>query len=236
MNRFLRKAADTAANVLFRSAQVIATHRHGDAFRTIRLGGEKLRGIEWIPGQKIQIQLSGLTMRTYTPMSWDADAGETDFLAYLHGDSPATNFLDTTTTGDRWQIFGPRSSVNLTKVERTPLLIGDESSFGLAAAWQHVIGRPYRSIFEVANVDASREALHAVGIAADQLVAAPNPGQHTALPELVADALGEHLDAHLVLTGRAQSIKHIRSHLKELQLRPPTTVKAYWDENRTGLD
>ena len=68
------------------------------------------------------------------------------------------------------------------------------------------------------------------------------------VPEVVPALGGETYDvaleaartnpaAPLVISGRAQTIAVVRRALKHAGLNGrPTTVKAYWDENRAGLD
>ena len=57
------------------------------------------------------------------------------------------------------------------------------------------------------------------------------------MAEAVVDVMSARPDAALCLTGRAQTIAFLRRALKAGPVAGRTTlVKAYWDENRTGLD
>jgi hypothetical protein len=77
---------------------------------------------------------------------------------------------------------------------------------------------------------ASREVLAGLGLEAE---VRPMGG----LAPLVVDALKASPDSRLVVTGRAQTIKVVRAAVKDaLGAGVPTTAKAYWDEDRTGLD
>ena len=97
--------------------------------------------------------------------------------------------------------------------------------------------------FEVRDLDEATRVLEPLGLGDAELVAAPirddignGVDVGAGLAGAVAVRLREEPGLHLVLTGRAQSIRRVRAHLKELALRPQVTVKAYWDENRAGLD
>ncbi len=78
-----------------------------------------------------------------------------------------------------------------------------------------------------------------MGLAGSEVVAAIDaPGVNgPGIEEHVAAIVAEEPDVHLVLTGRAQSIRRVRATLKERGThRGQVMVKAYWDENRAGLD
>jgi len=57
-----------------RPARVAAVETLSPHFRLVDLEGEALRNVAWTAGQKVQVSMgSGLSSRTYTPMSWHAD-------------------------------------------------------------------------------------------------------------------------------------------------------------------
>lgn len=93
-----------------------------------------MRDAGWTPGDKIQIQLGGWTQRTYTPMGWDAEGGRTRILVYLHAGGPGAQWARALRKGDDCVVFGPRRSVRLTRPQSTVIVVGDETSLGLAAA------------------------------------------------------------------------------------------------------
>lgn len=78
---------------MMRPARVAAVKTLSPRFRLIDLEGDDLKGVTWLPGHKVQVSIgSGLSSRTYTPMSWDADAGRTRLLAFVHGDGPGSRW------------------------------------------------------------------------------------------------------------------------------------------------
>lgn len=112
---------------LTRAATVTAIEDLTPHFRLVDLQGEALKDHVWVAGQKMQMQLGGFVSRTYTPMSWDNDKGHTRFLAYIHGDAPASRWASALKTGDTVAILGPRHSLDLSSVQKPLVLFGDEN-------------------------------------------------------------------------------------------------------------
>jgi NADPH-dependent ferric siderophore reductase len=231
-NSLIRTVSDIAVNRLFRTASVASVEDPAPGYRTIDLTGDALRGVDWVPGQKVQIRTDGFTTRTYTPTSWDADAGTTTLLAAVHGSGPGSALVEGLAPGDELRCFGPRSSIDLRKVGGTAVFVGDETSVGLALAWR-AVGGPARHCIEAQDVATTAALLESLGIGGASVVPAGTPD----LAESVLTALDGCDDAHLVLTGRAQSIRSVRAAVKAaVGGGVPSTVKAYWDERRAGLD
>ena len=71
---------------------------------------------------------------------------------------------------------------------------------------------------------------------ADVVAAIDAPGVNgPGIEEHVAEIVADDPEVHLVLTGRAQSIRRVRATLKERGThRGQVMVKAYWDEQRAG--
>jgi ferric-chelate reductase (NADPH) len=234
--------ADTTARVLLRSAEITAVTDHGPHFRAIELRGDGLRNATWVLGDKVQVRsrAAGFTLRTYTPIWWDAENGSTRLLAYAHGIGPGSEWIKAARPGGPGQLLGPRRSLALADLAGPIVFVGDETSFALVAAWQaaNPDERPAATIFEVNDVDESAGVLDAVGISSAQLVARETGATHLGeFAAAIAAALGTHASGSLCLTGKAQSIAKVRQALKAEGLSGrPTRVKAYWDEDRSGLD
>jgi ferric-chelate reductase (NADPH) len=231
--------ADAAARLLFTPASVGTVTEH-DQFRTIELVGERLVGTDWVPGDKLRLHLEGTVLRTYTPFAWDRDAGSTRLLAYLPGDGPGSGWCAHARPGDPCGLLGPKRSVRLDQLDPAPVIVGDETSFGLLLAWHRHQPRvsPAASVFEVTSATAAGAVLDELGAGATALVErVPGDAHFEPLAERVAAAVRDHPDAPLCLTGCAQTIAAIRRHLKDQGLaRKGGVVKAYWDRNRKGLD
>jgi ferric-chelate reductase (NADPH) len=237
-----RALGDLAARLAFRTATVATVTDHGARFRTIELAGDALRGASWRAGDKLQVRAdpNGLTTRTYTPSGWDPERGTTRLLVHAGADGPGSRWAAGVRAGDTCQVFGPRRSLALDR-DRSPLvLVGDETSFALAAAChrQHAERAVVAALFEVDDPDEARAVLEGVGVAGAELVARTEGLEHLpGLARSVVERLEAQPDASLCLTGKAQTIAFLRREIKASTVAGrPSLVKAYWDENRSGLD
>jgi ferric-chelate reductase (NADPH) len=217
------------SGVRMRSATVTRVDVLSPRFRRIVLAGPALRGASWEPGDKLQLLTPSLRLRTYTPTRWDAERGETELLAFLHGEGPGAQWARAAAVGERVQLFGPRPSLAL---RRAPggLVVGDETSVGLA--WAN--GPGAGAVLEVADVAEVSQVLAAIGLTAT-LVARSDAGRADALTGAVTGALGA--GRALVLSGRAQLAAELRARLKSSGALPRVVLtKAYWAPGKTGLD
>lgn len=221
---------------LFREATASSVRTIGAKFRHIELAGAALKGVEWTPGDKVQLYLADAGMRTYTPLTWDRGAGTTSFLAYVHATPP-------TTPGARWaaglekgavcSLFGPRGSIAFPALDDGAVFVGDETSFAAAIALRDVKPKA-RLVFEVDDAAESKEVLAAFGIADATVIQRERGDAHL---EAMAKVLAEHSSAPtMTLTGRAQSIQVLRAHLKAAGALRPGKSKAYWSVGKAGLD
>lgn len=223
---------------LSRPATITAAQILSPRFRLIELEGEALREIDWIPGQKIQISISGMRVaRTYTPMAWDAARGAARILVWLHGDGPGSDWARRTAAGDPCLIFGPRRSIEVPAGPEPLVIVGDETAFGLAAALREQDpGRPMHSLFETADAAEARVALESLAIEPDVLAQRTEDDRH--LTE-IAPRLTPLADsgAIFVLAGRAPAIQHASRELKAQGIGTARMrTKAYWAPGKTGLD
>lgn len=232
------RVVDAAAQVLFRTGEVVDLTDLGPHFRQIDIASADLRGVRWVPGQKVQLRTGGLTTRTLTPTRCDTEAGRTSVLAYLHDGGPLSEQVRSLEVGDPCQFLGPRRSLDLTPLEDAPILVGDETSFGLAAAWRaHRPQHPATHVFEASSLGDAEAVLGHLGLEPTALFPADDDTAAVELTSTVCETVRSHTASCLVLTGRAQTIRRVRAALKAAGLaRHPAKVKAYWDENRKGLD
>jgi len=242
MTRITKMLADTTSRMLFRNAEVTEVTEYGRNFRVIEMAGDALRKGSWTVGDKVQVRTdpAGFATRTYTPIGWDTARGSTTLVTYTHGTGPGSAWARGLAPGVTCQMFGPRDSLKLDDLAGPILFVGDETSFALAAAWRgrNPEDRTVANLFEVTDPDESRVPLEAIGLGSARLFHRQNDAAHLEeLSTTVIDLLGTHPDAALCLTGKAQSIAAIRRKLKASGLAGRSTrVKAYWDENRSGLD
>ncbi len=232
MASVVKAVSDLAARAILTPARVGDVTEH-PGFRTIELVSDKFARVTWTPGDKIRVRVDDLALRTYTPTSWSGDTGTTRILAYLHGDAPGAEWCRRARPGDPCQVLGPDHSVRLDRIATAPIFVGDESSFGLLLAWNtlHPDQPPRATLFEASDVQSAHATLADHGVHATAIV------EPAALADLVVSAVRADPSTPLCLTGRAQTIAAVRRRLKADGLTTAaTTAKAYWDENRKGLD
>ncbi|MDQ2821649.1 MAG: siderophore-interacting protein [Pseudomonadota bacterium] len=221
---------ETTVQKLFtRSAHVLEIVDFGSTFRLVTLGGDALRDVDWTPGDKIQIQLGGWVQRTYTPIDWDSVHGRTRILVCLHAPGPGTAWARRLQTGDPCVVFGPRKSI---QAGRSTIVVGDETSVGLAAALSG------QALLEVAALADTQPVIDYLGLHAVQLTARLDTDRHFGeLETRVAALLMIDATVEIVLTGRASTIQHMTRFLKQTEMGSGRRhSKAYWASGKTGLD
>jgi hypothetical protein len=234
MVQIFDQVAETAARMLLRGGTVTQVTDLPAQLRQITI---KTAPGPWRPGQKVQIHISGRVLRTFTPSDWSERS--VTLLVHTVGSTPATRWADSLTSGSSVRMLGPRPSLDLSRLPGAPIMVGDETSVGLAAAWSsHGNAPAIKNIFECDGPDGLATALDKleIGTAHGLVKREGDDGHLDAFVDLVVEAVGRHPGAPLVLTGRSQTISTVRRRLKAADLRPPSFVKTYWDPNRAGLD
>ncbi|WP_426750286.1 siderophore-interacting protein [Myxococcus sp. Y35] len=221
---------------LFTDSRVTQVHERSHVFRQIDCEGPALKGQGWTPGDKVQVFLPGLGMRTYTPLSWDEERGATSFLVYLHGDSPGARWGRDVKVGDTIQFFGPRRSLALEAGNAPVVLFGDETSFAVASAFRTAGRRDVTPLFEVTAPDACAPVLRELGFEGQAVAREPGDAHLAHVHERLREVMRAKPGAVLVMTGRAQSIQALRARLRGDGDRATPKVKAYWAVGKAGLD
>jgi NADPH-dependent ferric siderophore reductase len=240
------RIARTLQSWFMRPARVAAVETLSPHFRLITLEGTALKDVGWTIGQKLQVAMgTGMTARTYTPIFWDAAAGRTQLLAYVHdlgtgqdaapGAAPGSRWAAGLTAGAGCHVFGPRRSLDLTGAGGPVVVFGDETSFALAASLG-AEGEAEGHLFEVTDVAASRLVLARMGLGDARVIGRQAGDAHlaVAVAELARLAAGR---VRFALTGKASSIQRMSRALKARGV-PAARIraKAYWAPGKTGLD
>ncbi|WP_328457641.1 siderophore-interacting protein [Amycolatopsis sp. NBC_00438] len=227
----LERLADLAGGMMLDTARVTGVSRLPADFVRVELAAEAFRKATWVPGAKLQFRprRGTLGLRTYTPISWDAERGVTELLGFTHGDGPAARWLRQVAAGDTCEVFGPRRSLDLSAPHGSVVFVGDESSVALACALRTVTG-DVTHVFEARDPAGLTEVLAGLGIDA-QVV-----GKTADRAELLSRARTAG-PGRLVVTGDAATVHAVRRDSRTWPHAPGTvTGKAYWAEGRTGLD
>lgn len=224
--------------MFLKRALVASVEQVGDGFHWITLESPAFEGVAWTLGQKIQIALgSAFKSRTYTPVEWDEAAGRTRILAYAHGVGPGSDWARTLRPGDECDVFGPRASLDMSRLSGPVLLFGDETSFGIASA---MASQPYAETiqfaFEVNSAETSAQVLARFGLEAAYTLARRDDDSHLQEIERLLPALAQ-ANATFVLTGKAPSLQRLHRSLKGLNVPAARLMtKAYWAPGKSGLD
>jgi NADPH-dependent ferric siderophore reductase len=217
--------------LLFRRAQLVAKQQLAQGLYHIKLQGPELRHQRWSSGDKIQIKVGGtLITRTYTPFRWDNELGQTEFIAHSLTDGPGSLWVSSVQIGQDVSLFGPRHSLNLTKLDATnTVMIGDETAIGLALAFNSA-----HTLLEVADAATLKPALARLGLSNFTLYQRP---LRSGMPEELIQDLPDYAHRSLLLAGRAASIKQLQRLLREQGAASSALLsKVYWADGKTGLD
>lgn len=214
--------------LVLRDTKVTSVVELTPTLRTITLEGAGLRDVAWTAGDKIQVLLSSLDVRTYTPIEWSA--GVTRLVVYDHGDSPGASWSRRVKAGEACRFIGPQRSLQR-HAGKPAVVFGDETSIGVVTA---LAREPdLTAVLEVSSPEHVTAAFAALGTTANILCIARSAGD-AHLAEC-AIKLAELRGAELMLTGRAQSIRVVQAKLKASGVRSEAN-KAYWSVGKTGLD
>lgn len=225
-------SAQWLTRLFFHEAEVQANDMLAPGLHRITLQGPQLRERLWSPGDKLQLKLGrGMLTRTYTPMSWDSEAGRTSFVAHTLAPGPGSDWVRQAAPGQPLAVFGPRASLALAELDPAQsLLVGDETALSLAAAW-----RPAAVLLEATVPTAVNMAAQALQLPVQVIGRAPGDDHWPDLAAAARAAIGPA--THVVLAGRAATVQHL---LRQLKLRgiagSRISTKAYWANGKTGLD
>lgn len=228
----------TLSRMIMKQARVVEVQTPADQFRLITLDSDAFIGRTWAAGQKIQIAMgSAFIARTFTPMAWDGSAGRTRLLGFIHGHGPASAWLSKLASGDGCEVFGPRSSLELDKHDTPIVLLGDETSIGLACA----IGvgapeRPLRCLLEAGDPQQAQAVCSRLGL--DHVECCRRTDSEAHLVE-IEHHLVPHVTANasFLLTGRAAMVQRLRRWLlANGVVKDRVRAKPYWAPGKTGLD
>lgn len=224
--------------MFMKHAHVSAVESVAGCFRLITLESPEFRGVHWAVGQKLQIAMgSAFVSRTFTPIEWDAREGRTRILGYAHGSGPGSAWICSIKPGDECDVFGPRASLDLSSTAGMFVLLGDETSIGLAYALGRQVPRSRVQCLIEANVLAdtldvlARLDLDGVDLFERMANDAHLADVESRLLTLVAGG------ASFILTGKAPTIQRLRGALKSLGVSSAQLMtKPYWAPGKTGLD
>lgn len=195
--------------------------------RRIRVCGERIKNMQWTPGQKIKIKV-GTYLRSYTPARVASDFGWMDLIFYLHGKGKASRWAENVCVGTSVSFIGPADSMPFVNQPlEWCLFLGDETTLGLSMALLNALPKTVRRF---GAIEMESEDLGALSVLQIPL----NPIQRD---EYYGYALIQWLSLVSIpdgegvvwISGEAQMVRNLRLALITRGLRPEQIkVKAYW--------
>ncbi|WP_030487010.1 siderophore-interacting protein [Micromonospora chokoriensis] len=236
MTGLAERLADLASGAMLHDAHVTGCSRLSAEFVRLELSAEAFRKSTWVPGAKLQFRprRGSMSLRTYTPISWDADRGVTELIAYAHGNGPAAQWLRRVTEGQTAEVFGPRRSIDLRAAAGPVLFVGDETSVALACALR-TVAADASYVFEARDPTQLTDVLAQLGFT-ERVALVATAADRVDLLRRARDAAPE-TPYTLVVTGDAATVHAMRRDSREWERKPRQVKgKAYWAEGRSGLD
>ncbi|MFG1836915.1 siderophore-interacting protein [Micromonospora sp. NPDC049175] len=230
------RLADLASGAILDNAHVTGLRQLSPEFVRMTLSAEAFRKATWVPGAKLQLRprRGSMSLRTYTPTSWDAARGVTELVVYTHGNGPARQWFERVTEGQTCEVLGPRRSIDLRAATGPVLFVGDETSVALARALGTLPAETFY-VFEARDPVALTDVLAQLGITERLTVVTKDADPVALLHHCRAAAI--QAPYTLVVTGDAATVHAVRRDSRGWTRKPRQVMgKAYWAEGRTGLD
>jgi NADPH-dependent ferric siderophore reductase len=212
--------------IILSKSKIVSNEQLSPHFHLLTIQGRNLRK-EWIPGQKIQIQLKDDQMRSYTPCAWDSKAGVMQTLVYMHGKGPGALWARDAKAQNKVIVLGPKKSLKLENEVKRVIFFGDETTFGLAhAIKKNVPDIKFHFFMEATDTDESSSILKRFDLEEALLV---SQGQLDLISQEMSKLFVEDSSIRIVLSGKQQSIVALREKLYSLNI-PSTAIgtKVYW--------
>jgi NADPH-dependent ferric siderophore reductase len=202
--------------------------------RRIRIAGESLRGLDWLPGQHIRVHVDALSLRAYSV--WDYVDGEHLDLSVLDhpGNGPGARWSRQVHAGHPVAFTRPQGRLVLRNPAPYHLFVGDNTACAAFTAMLRALPltAPVHGIIDV-DVPHDRPPVPRLGEL--QWI-------HRRGPDRIVDALrAMHLPAEpgiAYVAGEAHDCQAVRRHLTAERGWPRTAVivKPFWTPGKRGLD
>lgn len=229
--------------LILRQGKVSRVREISPRFRWLEVRVEGLRDLDWTPGDKVQVLLPDMEVRTYTPISWNRTQGTTEFLLYRNqplevgpaAEHPGTRWIRTVSEGAAFRFVGPQRSL-AADAGASVVLFGDETSFAVALSLRTGSGSP-ACVFEVSSRAESAAVLAELGL--PEAVCVERQADDSHLSEVGAQLekrVAARKNAQLLMSGRAQAIQLLKSRRRSAGQARAHKTKAYWSLGKAGLD
>jgi NADPH-dependent ferric siderophore reductase len=202
----------------------IAEARDVGTFRRLLLRGDVG---PFTAGAKLQVLLASDDVRTYTPIATEEGMV---LLGWKSAGGPGARWMASAATGEEVRFLGPQRSLEL--ASGPVLLVGDETSVAVAAAFARERAGRVHAVFATDAEPELRAAAASVGLERFDVVAREDAAGASAR---VAELHAEQPAATLALTGGSELVVRVRDALRTRGL-THAKAKAYWIPGRAGVD
>jgi len=205
--------------------------------KKIRFKGN-LSGMDFQLGYAVAIRVGDNDHRNYTASFSDIEKGILEITFHLHSDSPGSRFMNNLNVGNKLRISNPRGHKQYDNSVKTQLIFGDETSLGLACAFQPVLkGNQHQFQFYFELDEENKNVPQLLGLENYTIFPKNDTFRNKQLTEqLPIFQTDGCLSGNYVLTGNARSIQTLRSVLKQKNIpNKNILVQAYWAEGKMSL-
>jgi NADPH-dependent ferric siderophore reductase len=217
------RLARVLGGVLLQRAEIVGAVDVG-GFRRLVLRGA---GAPPRAGAKLQVLLPSDDMRTYTPI---ASPDGIVLLGWTHAGGPGAQWLAEGKVGSSVRFIGPQRSLELPA--GPIILVGDETSVGVAASFEAERPGQLQVVLEAGSVRDVLTAAESVGVRPAHVL--PR-GERQRVIEAVVAAHAATSAATIALTGGSELVLAVRRGLLERKI-PRIKTKTYWVPGKRGLD
>lgn len=224
IKKILMKVVDS---ITLAHSKVVSNERLSPHFQFITIKGKSLKKTNWLPGQKIKVQLKGDEKRSYTPSSWNEKEGSFQTLIYMHGKGPGALWARDVKANTIVTVSGPIASLVIAPEVEHVMLFGDETTFGLAHALKTYNTKfKYSFFFEASDITESYAVLKRLHLEDSKLFGV---GEVESISEEMKSVFNSNKKTQITLSGKQQSIVALRELLYAKDL-PKETIatKVYW--------
>lgn len=237
----------------FRAVAVVATEPLGPRMMRVVVGGEELAGLgqpepassirvvipwpgdefelpEWTGNEFLLADGRRPALRTFTPVTFDAEEREMTFDIVRHPGGAISTWAETAEPGDPVAVSGPGRSEVIDPEASRAIVVGDETA--IPAIRQLIETTPASTALditiELTTADAELPLPDRDGCEVRWSVLDPaDPPGTTMLPPVAAAEIGP--DDRVWAAGEAAGVQRIRKHLASRDVpRQHTTVRGYW--------
>jgi NADPH-dependent ferric siderophore reductase len=221
--------------LVFRAATVTRVRALAPRFLSVRIEGDALRGASFEPGDKVQVFIPEIGMRTYSPIDWDTMKGAFELIVFAReASTPSVTWARSLAEGTVVNLFGPRRSLRVPAAAPV-VLVGDETSVGVARALRASSPGALRVVLEADDAAEVTVVARDAGLRAEVVERTPGGAHFPALAAAIVREAQASPGAGVYLTGSAITIQAVQRTLRARQIRPAAT-RPYWSPGKIGLD